>query len=237
MKTPTKIGFAVAAIAVLGVGAYYGMQQASLSLAKDYDKAYRAVFSSLPPLIKPDSAEPWAAATRKALAEVDGEGLSRQLRLWVAAPGSRAALNEIDGALARMLELRRDQLAAVEQRLDADRAGTEEPWIQKLPDELQAQVREANRTIAWLKADAGRHAELQPLMAEFEAKSQRMQRLIAGHGEPAAVKPNAADGGVHREPAATPAPATPPAERSGPPTAPAAAPVSQATIKMVYYMR
>lgn len=180
MNAISKTVVAVSAIAALGAGAYYGTKQASLSLAADFNKTYQQVFVQLPPLIKPDSAQAWADATRKALAEADRESLSRGIKLLFAAPSTRGVLNDINAEFAKMMDLRRDQLVSVEKRLADDRSGTEEPWIGQLPSELQGQVKEATRTIAWLKADAGRNAELKPLAEDFEAKVGRLRQQVGG---------------------------------------------------------
>lgn len=180
MNTIIKSIIAVFAIAAFGFGGYYGMKQASLSLATDFDKTYRQVFVELPPLIKPDSAQAWAEATRKALAEADLESLSRGIRLWFAAPGTRGVLNDMNVTFSKMIDLRRDQLSSVEKRLADERGGIEEPWIAQLPNELQNQVKEATRTIAWLKADAGRNAELKPLAETFEAKAGQLRQQVEG---------------------------------------------------------
>lgn len=178
MNTLSKSFVAVFAIVAFGFGGYYGMKQASLSLATDFDKTYRQVFVELPPLIKPDSAQAWADATRKALTEADLKSLSRGVRLWFAAPGTRGVLNDMNDTFSKMIDLRRDQLLSVEKRLADERVGIEESWIAQLPNELQNQVKEATRTIAWLKADAGRNAELKPLAETFEAKAGQLRQQI-----------------------------------------------------------
>lgn len=232
MNTISKSIVAVSAIAAFGFGGYYGMKQASLSLDTDFDKTYRQVFVELPPLIKPDSAQAWVDATRKALAEADKESLSRGVKLWFAAPGTRGVLNEMNATFAKMIDLRRDQLSSVEKRLMEERDGVEEPWIAQLPQKLQGQVKEATRTIAWLKADVGRSAELKPLAETFEAKAALLHQKVNGGTAVAPTQPAVTAGGDNKGEAHVPKPG---AAVDGEP--PARTGQASNPLKTVYFVR
>jgi len=195
--------------AAVGFGVVIGMQRTTVAAIENIERGYRQLFVAQPSLVTPDAASVWLAENKAALEQVEARRLLRKAELWLAAPGARGDLRELNDGFEKMIDIRRKQLASVEKRLtDSKIAGDD--WIALLPKEMRSQIANVNRTLAWLKEDSRSHAALDAQSESFTEKAQALHEKASGYWGGGVTSPLVAPADAEKPaPAAQPvAPAT-----------------------------